>query len=157
MIVIWNGNDLFKGYFDPESGWLDLVSSRPADGGQAWTVGEGFSLSVDESGAFCHLGLDTQGAGGAAQVTRPSETREAVDAEVEVLEDHEPQCSFDASAGTLSIRFCGAGVLEWGRLGDNLLWLALDDQGYLAGLVFEGVSRDPGGKGQSLWLEEVGL
>ena len=157
MIVLWNGNDLFKGYYDPETGWLDLVSSRPAEGGQAWTVGEEFSLSVDETGAFCHLGLNIESARSESPLVRPAEARRAVDAEVEVIEDHAPQCSFDSSAGTLSVRFGGADVLQWGRLGDNLLWLALDDQGYIAGLVFEGVSRDPGGKGQSTWLEEVGL
>ena len=79
MIVLWNGSDLYKGYHDPQTGWLDLVSSRPAEGGQAYTVGEAFSFSVDEAGAFCHLGLDVNAGLDEPQLKRPSDVREALD------------------------------------------------------------------------------
>lgn len=157
MIVLWSGSDLVKGYHDPATGWVDLVSNRPAEGGDAHTVGEGFSLARDEAGVFCHLGLDAGQAVDAAPLERPAEAREAVDAEVEVPTDQAPRWSFDASRGSLCVAFAGVEPAIWGRIGDNLLWLALDEEGVLAGIVFEGVSRDPGGKAQATWLEEVGL
>ncbi len=157
MIVLWNGSDLLKGFFDPKTGWLDLVSSRPSDGGQAFTAGESFSLSVDEGGSFCHLGLDVGEAIDSAPITRPDEVRDALDAEVELPDDRRPTWSFDSTAGSLCVSFEGVEPIVWGRIGDNLLWLALDREGRLAGLVFKGVSRDPGGNGQAIWLDEVGL
>ncbi|MCP5021614.1 MAG: hypothetical protein GY930_07530, partial [bacterium] len=45
---------------------------------------------------------------------------------------------------------------EWARLGPNLVWLALDEDGNLAAIVIEGVSRDPKGKAQAAWLAEMG-
>lgn len=155
MIVLWIGDDLFKGYHDPEGGWLDLVSNRPAEGGEVFTVGEQFSLATDETGVFCHLGVDTRAAGDAPPLTRPAHARTAVDAEVE-LAGGAPRWSFDPGRGSLCVAFEGVEAAEWGRIGDNLLWLALDPDGVLAGLVFEGVSRDPGGRAQATWLEEVG-
>ena len=157
MIVLWSGRDLVKGYHDPTTGWLDLVSNRPAEGGEAHTVGGGFSLARDEEGAFCHLGLDVAQAVDVPPLQRPAEMREAVDAEVEVPTDTDPCWSFDAARGSLCVAFPGVSPQIWGRIGDNLLWLALDEEGRLAGLVFEGISRDPGGKAQATWLEEVGL
>ena len=157
MIVLWSCGDLYKGYFDPRAGWLDLVSSRPAAGGEAHAVGEHFLFSVDEGGAFCHLGLDVGAAQATPPLERPPEVREALAAEVELPEECTPLWSFDPARGSLCVAFSGVSPALWGRIGDNLLWLALDDGGRLAGLCFEGVSRDPGGKAQETWLEEVGL
>jgi hypothetical protein len=155
VIVVWNGTDLFKAYHDPDTGWLDLVSSRPAEGGEAWTMGEGFSIGVDEEGNFCHLGVDVGACTEGTFPTRPADAPMAVDAEVEVEQAHPPIWSFDAKHGRLSVIFRGVEFQQWGRMGDNLLWLALDEEGRLAALVFEGVSRDPGGRGQATWLSEV--
>jgi hypothetical protein len=157
VIVLWSRNDLYKGYYDPKAGWLDLVSSRPAEGGEAHAVGEKFLFSVDEAGAFCHLGLDMSAALTTPLLERPAEVREALDAEVELPEESIPTWSVDQARGSLCVAFSGVLPAVWGRIGDNLLWLALDDGGRLAGLCFEGVSRDPGGKAQELWLEDVGL
>jgi len=35
-------------------------------------------------------------------------------------------------------------------------WAIVEARVIGAGLVFEGVSRDPGGRAQAMWLEEVG-
>lgn len=157
MIVLWDGGDLYKGYYDPQTGWLDLVSSRTAEGGQAHSVGETFLLSVDEEGTFCHLGLDVTAGEAEPLLERPLEAPDALDAEVELLEDRQPTWFFDRSRGTLEVSFGDFGSAQWGRIGDNLLWLALDEEGCLRGFCFEGVSRDPGGKAQAAWLEDVGL
>jgi hypothetical protein len=53
------------------------------------------------------------------------------------------------------VRVAGVDAVQWARVGPNLLWLAIDDDAHLAALVFEGVSRDPGGKAQSAWLSEM--
>ena len=53
--------------------------------------------------------------------------------------------------------FDGVEPSIWGRLGDNLIWLALDEDARLASIVVEGVSLDPGGKGQLAWLDELGV
>lgn len=157
MIVLWKRSDQVKGYHDPTTGWLDLVSNRPAEGGDAHAVGEGFSLAREEAGVFCHLGLDVTQAVAAPPLERPAEVREAIDAEVEVRTGAAPCWSFDGARGSLCVAFAGVMPRIWGRIGENLLWLALDEEGCLAALVFEGVSRDPGGKAQATWLEEVGL
>lgn len=157
MMVIWNGRDLFKGYFDPKTGSLDLVTSRPVDGGEARTIGEGLTVAVDEEGLFCHLGLDVSSVPETPVFERPADVQEAVDAEVELPEDAAASWSFDSNLGSLCLVFEGVDPAIWGRIGDNLLWLALDDEGTVAAICFEGVSRDPGGKAQATWLEELGL
>ncbi len=157
MIVCWSGGDLYKGYFDPESGWVDIVSSRPAEGGEAFTVGEGFSLGVDEEGLFCHLGLAVTGVPTESLLTRPSQVPVAFEAETEIAPSCLPKWAFDPAQGRLTLSFDGIHPEEWGRLGDNLLWLALDGEGRVGGLCFEGISRDPKGRAQAAWLEDVGL
>ncbi len=156
MYVLWCGSDLFKAYHDPGTHWLDLVSSRSVEGGDAFSVGEDFTLSVDDTGAFCHLGLHAERGGQEELPERPDECRSAFDAEVELVETATPRWSLDPATGILRLAFEGIAIQQWGRIGDNLLWLALDDEGRLGAIVFEGVSRDPGGKGQAAWLEEVG-
>ena len=62
---------------------------------------------------------------------------------------------FDSTEGVLRLRFEGVEPMHWARLGENLIWLAIDEQTRLAAMVIEGVSRDPGGKAQNTWLTEM--
>ena len=157
MRIAWRGSDLYKAYHDPQTGTLDLVASRQADGGEAMAMGDEFALAVDDSGAFCHLGVDVR-----KQFTspeppnRPPDAAVAGMAEVELVESISPRWLFDATAGSLRISFGEAEVELWGRIGESLLWLGLSADGAMAALVFEGISHDPGGRAQAAWLEEVG-
>jgi len=157
MRVVWHGSDLYKAYHDPETGTLDLVASRRAGGGQAVAMGDEFALAVDDSGAFCHLGIDVS-----KQFTsqeppnRPPDAEIAALAEVELMVSAAPRCLFDSTAGSLRLAFGETEVKLWGRVGESLLWLGLSEDGDMAALVFEGISHDPGGKAQVAWLEEVG-
>jgi hypothetical protein len=63
---------------------------------------------------------------------------------------------YDPPGGTLHLSFEGVEPKEWARLGPNLVWLALDEEGCLAAIAIEGISRDPKGKAQAAWLAEMG-
>jgi hypothetical protein len=157
MRVVWHGSDLYKAYHDPKSGTLDLVASRAAGGGQAVAMGDEFALAVDDSGAFCHLGVDVRKQFESPEPpNRPPDAAVAGLAEVELVESDAPRWLFDSTAGSLRISFGEADVKLWGRVGENLLWLGLSQDGDMAALVFEGISHDPGGGAQAAWLEEVG-
>lgn len=157
MRVVWHGSDLYKAYHDPQTGTLDLVASRPAGGGEAVAMGDEFALAVDDSGAFCHLGVDVRKQFTSTEPpNRPPDAETAGVAEVELSESAAPRWLFDATAGSLRISFGEEDVELWGRIGESLLWLGLNQDGDMMALVFEGISHDPGGKGQAAWLEEVG-
>ncbi len=157
MRVVWHGSDLFKAYHDPQTATLDLVASRRAEGGEALAIGDEFALAVDESGAFCHLGIDVRKQLVSPDLPqRPPDAAIAGLAEVELVESATVRWLFDATAGSLRISFGEVEVKLWGRIGESLLWLGLSDDGDMAALVFEGISHDPGGKAQATWLEEIG-
>lgn len=158
MHVLWHGKDLVKAYHDPQTGLVDLVSGRPVQGGEALAVGTEFTLAVDEEGAFSHLTIDVRGdhAGKPGELLdRPAQYRTAVEALVELVGEATPHWSFDESSGSLRVGFEGLAADRWGRVGENLLWLGLDANANIAAIVFEGVSRDPGGKAQAAWLAEI--
>ncbi|MEZ6004072.1 MAG: hypothetical protein R3F33_07780 [Planctomycetota bacterium] len=158
MLVLWDGDHILKAYHDPLTGCLDLVSSFLAEGGRAAAVGGALSLGVDEDGLFHHLSLsldeDSKQQG---LPTRPPDCPEAEQAEVELREGDAVRVAFDPAAGRLILSFDGIEPTQWARLGPNLVWLAVDDDGQLAAMVVEGVSKDPGGKAQAAWLAEMGV
>ena len=157
MYVLWIGSDLYKGYHDPRSGRVDVIASRIGTVGRALAV-QDFEIVVDEGGALCNLALevgDRESSAGLPE--RPATCVSAVDAEVEVVEEAGIRWCFEPRLGTLRVAFDGVEPARWGRLGENLVWLALDAEARLAALVVEGISRDPGGKGQAAWLEELGV
>ena len=157
MRVVWHGSDLYKAYHDPRTVTLDLVASRPAERGQAVALGDEFALAVDDSGAFCHLGVDLRKRFAAPEPpNRPADAEIAGLAEVELVESVSPRWLFDATAGSLRISFGEVRVERWGRIGESLLWLGLSEDGDMAALVFEGISHDPGGRAQAAWLAEIG-
>lgn len=157
MRVVWHGSDLYKAYHDPQTVTLDLVASRPAERGQAVALGDEFALAVDDSGAFCHLGVDLRKRFAAPEPpNRPADAEIAGLAEVELVESVSPRWLFDATAGSLRISFGEVRVERWGRIGESLLWLGLSEDGDMAALVFEGISHDPGGRAQAAWLAEIG-
>ena len=80
---------------------------------------------------------------------------ELCDAEVQLVEGAAPRWLFDSAGGSLRVSFSDAEIILWGRVGENLLWLGLGEDGDMAALVFGGISRDPGGGAQAAWLKEV--
>ena len=158
MLVLWDGDHILKAYYDPETATMDLVSSFLAEGGRAAAMDGALSLGVDEEGLFHHLSLSVDpDPPNKEQPKRPSECPTAARAEVEIVEGGGATVAYDSSAGCLCMAFDGVEAKEWARLGPNLVWLALDEEGRLAALVVEGVSRDPGGKAQMAWLAEMGV
>ncbi|GEM_PF-2019287 len=156
--ALWLGSDCFKSFHDPAAGLVEVVSNRPASGGHSITLGEGLILSLDEDEQVVHLSLNEDSCVDEprAPLERPADGREATFAEAEVEPDHPVTCSFDAVRGELRVRFTDRSPDEWGRIGSNLIWLALDNEQRLAGIVVEGVSHDPGGAAQLKWLQEAG-
>ncbi len=158
MLVLWDGDHILKAYFDPLTSTLDLVSSFLAEGGRAASLEGALSLGVDEDGLFHHLSLTIQpDASSEGFPQRPSDCPVASRAEVELSEGGRAEVTYDATTGTLRLRFDGIEAVEWARLGPNLVWLALDEDAQLAAMVVEGVSKDPGGKAQAAWLAEMGV
>jgi len=160
MNALWIGSDLFKAYHDPSTGRIDVVASRFGAQGEALASESGLELYLDEEGTVCAFSLPVgEGApdSGSGLPRRPVECPSAVEAEVDVALDAAARWSFDPPTGTLRLSFEGIEPERWGRLGDNLVWLALDGEARLAAVVVEGVSRDPGGRGQLAWLDELGV
>ena len=160
MDVLWIGSDLIKAYHDPRSDRVDVISSRIGEEGEAWSGESGLAIVVDQGGTFCTLEVPLPACaetGERVELARPDECPSALEADVEVPDGSEARWHFDAARGTLRVVFDGVAAESWGRLGDNLVWLALDDEARLAAIVVEGVSRDPGGAGQAAWLGELGV
>lgn len=155
--VLWSGSDCFKAFFDSDAGLVEAVSNRLASGGTSISLGEGLVLSFDEEEHVVHLSVAVAGCADELEepLDRPGNERAATFAEVEVEPDVPVSCSFDPAAGVLRIRFRERVASEWGRIGANLIWLALDGEQRLAGIVIEGVSHDPGGAAQLAWLQEL--
>lgn len=154
--VLWSGSDCFKAYFDPDAGLIEAVSNRPASGGTSITLGEGLILSLDEEEHVVHLSVAVAVCTEELEVplARPGDERAASFAEVEIEPDLPASCSFDPTAGVLRVQFSERVADQWGRIGSNLIWLALDGDQRMAGIVIEGVSLDPGGAAQLTWLQE---
>lgn len=157
MLIIWDSEHILKAYLNPETNTFDLVSSFLAEEGRATTIDGAMSLGVDEEGLFHHLSIDVDpDASRAGFPERPSDCPVAALAEVELQDGGGAKVCFDAPTGTLQLTFDGVEATEWARLGPNLVWLALDEEGCLAAILVEGVSRDPKGKAQAAWLAEMG-
>ncbi|MCB9907162.1 MAG: hypothetical protein H6830_05555 [Planctomycetes bacterium] len=158
MLVLWDSDHILKAYFDPKTSTLDLVSSFLAEGGRAAAFDGALSLGVDEDGLFHHLSLNINPADQPLGMPeRPEDCPVATQAEVEVVEGGSAKVAYSPTGGMLCLAFDGIEAKEWARLGPNLVWLALDDEGQLAAIVVEGISRDPGGKAQAAWLAEMGF
>ncbi|MFT7679643.1 MAG: hypothetical protein ACI8QC_003647 [Planctomycetota bacterium] len=156
MIVVFEGNHTYKAYHHPGTGVVDLVASVFDEEGIAAELGAGLSVGLGEDEEFQHLSLDLSGESGDMPVAeRPEDAPSAVTAEVELAEGETPRYRFDASAGTLRISFGDLETSSWARVGRSLLWLAIDEESYLAAIVIEGVSKDPKGTAQAAWLEEM--
>jgi hypothetical protein len=155
--VLWSGDDRFKTYHDPDAGLVETVSNRPASGGTSLVLGEGLVLSLDEEEHVVHLSVSVEACADELVVPleRPGDERAAAFAEVEIEPELPVSCSFDPTGGVLRVQFCDRVPGEWGRIGSNLIWLALDGDQRLAGIVIEGVSHDPGGAAQLSWLQEM--
>lgn len=157
MLILWDGEYIFKAYLNPDTDTFDLVSSFLAEDGRATSIDGAMSLGVDEEGLFQHLSIVVDPkASHRGFPERPADCPVATLAEVELVEGGGAKVCFDAPTGTLRLTFDGIEPIEWARLGPNLVWLALDDEGNLAAIVVEGVSRDPQGKAQAAWLAEMG-
>ena len=155
--VLWSGGDCFKAFFDPDAGLVEAVSNRPASGGTSVSLGEVVVLSLDEEERVVHLSVGVAACTDELEqpLERPGNERAATFAEVEIEPDLPASCSFDPATGVLRIRFRERAAGEWGRIGSNLIWLALDAEQRLAGIVIEGISHDPGGAAQLIWLQEM--
>ena len=157
MLILWDSEHILKAYFNPDTDTFDLVSSCLAEEGRATTIDGAMSLGVDDEGLFHHLSIvvDSE-ASREGFPERPSECPVASLAEVELVDDGGAKVCFDSPNGILRITFDGVEAVDWARLGPNLVWLALNEEGHLAAIVTEGVSRDPKGKAQATWLAEMG-
>ena len=159
MNVVWIGGDLYKAYYDPEEGRIEVISSRFGTEGAALAPESGVEFVLDDAENVCSMGVQI----GELELSkaelppRPDDCETALDAEVEVVESAPFRVSFQPRTGVLVMVFDGGEPSIWGRLGDNLIWLALDEDARLASIVVEGVSLDPGGKGQLAWLDELGV
>ena len=157
MLILWDSEHILKAYFNPDTDTFDLVSSCLAEEGSAITIDGTMSLGVDEEGLFHHLSIVVDPEASQEGFSeRPSDCPVASLAEVELVDDNGAKVSFDPPNGILRVSFDGVKAVEWARLGPNLVWLALSEEGHLAAIVAEGVSRDPKGKAQAAWLAEMG-
>ena len=133
-------------------------ASGPGSGGTSSTWGGGLVLSLDDEEHVVHLSVNVEACTDELVVPleRPGDERAAAFAEVEIEPELPVSCSFDPTGGVLKVQFSDRVPGEWGRIGSNLIWLALDGDHRLAGIVIEGVSLDPGGAAQLSWLQEMG-
>ena len=155
MIVSLKGSDSLHAFHDPRTDKVELLSSRQPAGGQALPIGSDLVLYSDPEGTLCQIEVSLNDVAMAESLPeRPSHCRTALDVEAEVSVSARPTVKFEPSSGVLQLVFEGIEAKTWGRLGDNLIWLALDDDFRLAALVVEGVSRDPGGAGVATWLSK---
>ncbi len=157
----WSAEDSLRTFFDPQAsgtgGVVEIVSNRPASGGVSVELGKDASivLSLDDEEHVVHLSFHLSGCSQelTPPLRRPEQVRVANFAEVEVEPELEVECAFDATAGTVQVRFCGREQELWGRIGTSDIWLALDQDQRLAGMLIEGVVDDPGGGAQLAWLQ----
>lgn len=157
MELLWIGSDALRGYHDPDAESLELLSSRRAETGSALVLGPDLAVAVDDEGVFCHLDVGVLARAGALPLPdRPREAPIADEASLEVVATAEPRWSYDEPDGVLRIAFGELFPEAWARIGDNLVWLAIDDDARLAAIVVEGISRDPGGRARAAWLADVG-
>ena len=157
MLVIWDGDHILKAYYDPKTQVLDLLASTMVESGRAAALDGALSLGVDEDGVFHHMSLAIDPDDLRSDLpARPVDCPVASQAEVEIVEGSAASVGLDATAGVMCLAFKDIQPTEWARLGPNLIWLGLDEEGRLGALVVEGVSTDPGGKAQAAWLSEMG-
>jgi len=153
--ILFSGEDLYRGYFDPDGRTLEIVSSRDAESGVAWSPANDFLIGVDDEQFFSHAQLAIGAPFEHDVPTPPEGCPVARIAETELVDDGAMAWHFDVASGVLTCIFEGAKREIWGRIGPNLLWLALDSEANLAALVLKGVARDPGGAAQAAWLANV--
>lgn len=157
MDLVWIGAEALRAFHDPDSGALELLSSRRADEGSTWVLDPELSVAVDDDGVFCHLDLGAPARPGTLPLPeRPRQAPVAEEASVELVPGAEPRWSYDETGGSLAVAFGDVFPESWARLGDNLVWLAIDDDARLAAIVVEGVSRDPAGRARAAWLADAG-
>lgn len=156
MRLYFDGELTYKAYYDPDTSVIDVISNAFEEEGRSDAFGGGLNICVDDEDNICSLSLDLAGDTGEIPVgDRPEEAPEAYVADVEVVREATPRYRFDPSAGTLRMAFGDLDSLVWARLKRNLIWLGIDDDSRLASMVVEGISRDPGGKAQAAWLQEM--
>jgi hypothetical protein len=160
MFVRWDAELSYKAYHDPQTDRVAIVSSGVGGEGEMLALGgdePDLALLCEPDGCCSLLELERARAGSRDEHAgvRPADCPTALEAEVEIQDGARLGWCFEAGAGTLWVRVAGVDAVQWARVGPNLLWLAIDDDAHLAALVFEGVSRDPGGKAQSAWLSEM--
>ena len=156
MIAFFDGDLSYKAYHDPDTGVVDLLSSAFVVAGRLGECGGGLSLGLDEEDSVRNLCLDLAADSGEMPVPeRPEDVPIAFTAEVEMLPEATLRHRFDSSSGVLRMAFGDLDAMSWARLGNNLLWLAIDEESRLAALVIEGISRDRGGRAQAAWLDEM--
>lgn len=154
--VGFDGERLSKGFHDPDAGTLDFVVEGDADGGSAAAWGDVLTIGLDADRMVAHLACATAELPAADDLpTRPADAPRAVAAGVTLRVDLDVRGLFDGTEGTLRLAFGDLEPAHWARLGENLVWLAIDEDTQLAALVIEGISRDPGGKAQAAWLAEM--
>lgn len=118
-------------------------------------LGSDMVLYSDPKGTLCQIEVDLNEATSCETLPeRPDDCRTAIDVEAELAIEARPTVKFEPSTGVLQLAFEGIEAKTWGRLGDNRIWLALDEDYRLAAMVIEGVSRDPGGAGVATWLSQ---
>ena len=155
MNVDWCGEFMYKAYFDPGTSEIHIHSSRSSEEGTSTDLGESVRLDLDTQGLVSLVTIQTENlVRPADELQRPADCGIAENAEFEVDETAVPWGRFDATKGTLALGFGTLIPTEWGRMGESLVWIALDEQHRLAGLMLEGVSTDSGGEAQARWLEE---
>lgn len=156
MIIAFEGAHIYKAYHHPGTGVVDILASIYEEEGLSVELGGGFSIGLGGDECVQHMTLDLSGDSGDLPVPeRPLDAPAAVMAEVELEEGATPRYRFDASSGSLRVAFGDLDNTTWARVGKNLLWLAIDEESRLSALVIEGVSKDPKGKAQAAWLEEM--
>lgn len=156
MRLYFDGDLTYKAYYDPDTSVIDILSNAFEEEGRSDAFGGGLSICVDDEDNICSLSLDlTADSGDLPVQDRPEQAPEAFVADVEVLPEQVPRVRYDPSAGTLRVAFGDLDAMQWARLKRNLVWLGIDDDSRLAAMVIEGISRDPGGKAQAAWLQEM--
>lgn len=158
MLVSFVGRVRHKAFHDVGTKTIDLWSAEAESEGNAVSLGDALVLVCGDEGSFSHLSLDYSALATSEDLPPcPKETPVATFADLELNETDVMRVSFDPSLGTLLLAFGDRDTLEWARLGENLIWLALDKGGSLAGMMVRGISADAGGKAQNAWLAQAGI
>ena len=156
MRLVWDHQAHYRAFHAASVAKVVVVSSHLAEEAHGRTIGDTLLIVADSDDRFCDLELKLDPRFRSAQVPEPDAPSLCEGSlEVEIGDYDKVDWELDEVRGYLRVALRSVAPTKWLRLGSSGMVLGLNDTGYLAALVFEGVDEDPSGEKESRFLEEI--